>query len=151
MKTIPVEQINAMPALVLFEILTALILLTVGLLIVNRKMKINDRKKLVASGMVGILTGLVMVGVFFGVTATVTGMNETKLHEAVTSAGENFNDEQISKLSKEGVLVVNDNKMVSFSDEGNGYNLTVLDLSANKKEQTDEDKKREQQIKDNDF
>jgi hypothetical protein len=151
MKTIPVEQINAMPALIVFEILTALILLTVGILMVNKKMKINDRKKLVASGMVGVLTGLVMVGVFFGVTATVSSMNEAKLHDAVTSAGENFNDEQITKLSKEGVLVVNDNKMVSFSDEGKGYNLTVLDLSANQKEQTDEEKKREQQIKDNDF
>lgn len=151
MKTIPVEQINAMPALLVFEILTALILLTVGILLVNKKMKTNNRKKLVVSGLVGVLTGLVMVGVFFAVTANVADANETKLREAVTSSGENLNDEQISKLKKEGALVIDENKMAAFSDEGNGYNLTILDLSANKKAQTEEEKKRDQQIKDNDF
>lgn len=151
MKTIPVEQMSAVPMLLVFELLTALILLTVGMWIVNKKMKVNNRKKLIASGLVGALTGIAMMGVFFAVHVNVTDTNDSKLRAAVTSSGEKLNDDQISKLEKEGVVSVDDNKTIAFSDEGTGYNLTILDSSANQKAQTEQEKKQKQQIKDNNY
>lgn len=151
MKTIPVEQISAMPMLIVFELLTAIILLTVGMLLVTKKITANNRKKVIASSIVGVLTGVVMAGVLFAVNAHVANTNDSNLRAAVTTSGENLNDDQISQLKKEGVVTIDDNKVIAFSDEGTGYKLTVLDSSANNKAQTEEEKKREQQIKDNDF
>lgn len=151
MKTIPVEQISAMPMLLVFVLLTALILITAGMWLVNKKMKGSEKKKLLASALVGVLTGVAMLGVVFTVNAHVENTNDSNLRAAVTTSGEKLNDEQISQLKKEGVVTLDENKTIAYSDEANGYNLIVLDSSANDKAQTEEEKKLEQQIKDNDF
>lgn len=151
MKTIPVEQISAMPMLLVFVLLTALILITAGMWLVNKKMKGDEKKKLLASALVGVLTGLAMLGVVFAVTAHVENTNDSNLRAAVTTSGEKLNEDQISQLKKEGVVTLDENKTIAYSDEANGYNLIVLDSSANNQAQTEEEKKLEQQIKDNDF
>lgn len=140
-----------MPMLLIFELLTALILLTVGMWIVNKKLRANNRKTLLASGLVGVLTAVAMMGVFCAVTAHVAETNDSKLRAAVITLAEHLNDDQISNLKKEGVVTVDDNKTIAFSDEGTGYNLTVLDSSANQKSQIEQEKKQQQQIKDNNY
>lgn len=151
MKTIPVEHISAMPVLIVFVLLTALVLITAGMWLVNKKMKGNEKKKLLASALVGALTGLAMLGVVFAVNAHVENTNDSNLRAAVTTSGEKLNDDQISQLKKEGVVTLDENKTIAYSDEANGYNLIVLDSSANNQAQTEEEKKLEQKIKDNDF
>lgn len=151
MKTIPVEQISMMPMLAVYEFLTVLILFTVGILLVNKFMKKNNRKKLIASSLVGILTAVAMIGVFFVMTNYVASTNHSNLRSAVTASGEKLNDQQIGDLEREGVVTIDDNKTIAFSDEGNGYNLTVLDSTANQKAQTEQEKKQQQQMKDNNY
>lgn len=150
MKTIPVEQMSAMPMLLVFEILTALIVFTVGILIVHKK--VQDKKKtLWASAGVGLIAGAAMVAVFIGMSAHVASTNEDNLRAAVTESGQNLNEEQITALKDQGFVTLEDDKSISFSDEGNGYNLTVFDDSENTATQTEVEKKMDQQIKDNDF
>jgi hypothetical protein len=151
MKTIPVEQISTMPMLVIFELLTALITLTVGMVIVNRVMKKNTRKKLVFSGLVGVITGAAMLGVFFGVSHHVESTNISNLRAAVAESGEKITEEQFSTLKSEEAINLAEDKFMSFTDDGKDSSLTILDLSENEKTQSQEDKDRQKQIEDNDF
>lgn len=150
MKTIPVEQMSAMPMLLVFEILTALIVFTVGILIVHKK--VQDKKKtLWTSAGVGLLAGAAMVAVFIGMSAHVATTNDENLRAAITESGQNLNEEQITALKNQGFVTLEDDKSISFSDEGNGHALTVFDDSENTATQTEVEKKMDQQIKDNDF
>lgn len=151
MKTIPVEQISAMPLLLILEIIAALIVLTGGMLIVNKTLKQNNTKKLLASGLVGLVAGAAMVGILFGMNAHVANTNEENLRAAVTESGQNLTDEQFAQLETQNVVTVDEDKTIVLQDEGTGYSLTVLDTSDNNETQTEEEKEREKQIKENDF
>jgi hypothetical protein len=151
MKTIPVDHMSTMPMLLVFELITALIILTVGIVLVNKLLQ-NDRKKLLfASGLVGLVAGAAMVGVFFGVDSHVSSTNDANFRAAVTESAQNLNEEQIVALQQQGFITLDEDKSVSYSDEGNGYNLTVFDASENTEAQTELEEKRDQQLKDNDF
>lgn len=151
MKTIPVEQISAMPLLLILEIIAAIIVLTGGMLIVNKTLKQNNTKKLLASGLVGLVAGAAMVGILFGMNAHVANTNEENLRAAVTESGQNLTDEQFAQLETQNVVTVDEDKTIVLQDEGTGYSLTVLDTSDNNATQTEEEKEREKQIKENDF
>lgn len=151
MKTIPVEQISAMPLLLILEIIVSLIVLTGGMLIVNKTIKQNNTKKLLASGLIGLVAGAAMVGVLFGMNSHVANTNEDNLRAAVTESGQNLTDAQFAQLQTQNVVTLDEDKTVVLQDEGTGYSLTVLDTSDNDATQTEEDKQREQQLKENDF
>lgn len=151
MKTFPVEQIDALPLLLLFGAITAVIILTVGLLVVNKKISENGRKKVIASSLVGVLAGIAIIGVALTVDAYADNVNKTNLRAAVTESGETLTDEQISQLKEAGVATINEDKTVVFSDEGKTYTLIVNDHSENAKAQAEDDEARKKQILENDF
>ena len=151
MKTIPVDQISAMPLLLVFEILTAVIIFTVGILLVNKFLKQDHKKTLMGSILVGVIASTAMVGVFLAMDSHVNSTNEENIRAALTQEGETLTDEQITTLKNDTVVDVNADKKIVLTDEGSTYNVIIYDDSENAKTQIEEDKAKNKQIKENDF
>lgn len=148
MKTISVEQWDGTSQLILSAVVL-LAMLGLGIYVVTRMTK--NKHAIVAGSLTGIITATVVFGITIAGNTFIDQRNLDYVTEAAAELGHEISEEESLELKNNGALVLDDKKTLVFSDEGNAFTMTTYDDEENAKAQAEEDKKREQEVADNDY